>query len=190
MFVNDIPPAPRLIGIAGRAGAGKSTVAAYLEDEHSFEELAFADPLVNMLHTLFDTADVPSKYITERALKEEPTPLGPSYRRLMQTLGTEWGRDTVALDFWVGIARRRLDVRFLHGQSVVFSDLRFPNEVHFIKQHGGHTIRVQREDLPHVNPHVSESQIDGHAMDFEIFNNGSKATLFDQVDRVMAAIRS
>lgn len=184
------PERPLLIGITGRAGAGKSTVAAYLEREYGCEELAFADPLVNMLAALFDTADVPSCYLTERALKEQPTPLGPSYRRLMQTLGTEWGRDIVGRDFWVGIARRRLDVRFLHGQPVVFSDVRFHNEAVLIKERGGTVIRVLREQAALIHPHVSESQMDGISVDFELHNHGSLATLHDQVDRVVDAIRA
>lgn len=34
-----------LIGIAGRAGAGKTTIAKYLEHRHHFHRLAFADTL-------------------------------------------------------------------------------------------------------------------------------------------------
>ena len=182
------PEPPRLIGLLGRAGAGKSTVAQYLEREHGFETLAFADPLVDMVHALFAAADVPSCYLTERALKEEPSPIGPSYRKLMQTLGTDWGRNTLGFDFWVRIAQRRHDQRLLHGESVCFADVRFPNELAFIKARGGWVVRVVRDQAQPIAPHISETVMDNHTVDAHIFNNGSFATLHDQVDRVLEGL--
>jgi hypothetical protein len=187
---NIAPERPLLIGIAGRAGAGKDTAANYLEACYGCERIGFADPLVDMLYALFAAADVPTCHMTERALKEQPTPLGPSYRRLMQTLGTEWGRNTINRGFWVQVAGRRLATRRLHGQSVVFSDVRFMNELEFIKREGGTVIRVLREQAGNVEAHVSETELDGAAVDFEILNNGSLATLFEQVDRIMEQVVS
>ena len=37
--------APRLIGLAGRAGVGKSTVARLLCEQHAFVEVALAAPI-------------------------------------------------------------------------------------------------------------------------------------------------
>jgi hypothetical protein len=94
---------PLLIGLTGRAGAGKSTVASILSDQFAFFELAFADPIQNMVGTLFAEGGIDGAWMVERALKEKPTVLGFSYRHLAQSLGTEWGRG-LAPDFWLRIA--------------------------------------------------------------------------------------
>lgn len=180
--------APLLIGLTGRAGAGKSTVAAYLEDQYGCCEIAFADPIVNMLGALLADANISGAWMTERALKELPTPLGFSYRHLAQTLGTEWGRG-LAPDFWVRVAALRVQALQAGGDNVVISDVRFHNEAAFIQAHGGVVVRVLRQDLPHVRPHASEAQVDHLPATTELLNFGSLATLHDQVDRLIDTLR-
>lgn len=182
------PTAPLLIGLTGRAGAGKSTVAAYLQDKYAYAEIAFADPIVNMLHSLLADANIGSGWITERALKEQPTPLGFSYRQLAQSLGTEWGRG-LAPDFWVRVASQRVIALQAGGDNVVISDVRFPNEAAFIQAHGGVLVRVLRQDLPAVRPHASEAHADHLPVTTELLNFGSVATLHDQVDRFIETLR-
>ena len=178
--------APLLIGLTG--GAGKSTVARYLEDEVAFVQLAFADPIVDMIGALFNAAGVDGAWMVERALKEQPTTLGFSYRRLAQTLGTEWGR-TLAPDFWLRVAAQRLDKPHLQGESIVISDVRFPNEAAWLQARGGHLVRVVREFSPPVRPHVSEQHTDILLVTTELLNFGSRETLFDQVDRLVDTLR-
>jgi hypothetical protein len=183
-----VPQPPLLIGLTGRAGAGKSTVAAYLTDQYAFAELALADPIVNMIGSLFADAGISGAWMVERDLKEQPTPLGYSYRRLAQTLGTEWGR-ALAPDFWLRVATARMASAQLLADNVVVSDIRFPNEAAWLAARGGTLVRVVREHVPQVHAHESEQHADQLPADAELINTGSKATLFEQVDRLLATIR-
>src|SRR5690606_32540033 len=87
---------PRIIGLAGPAGSGKSTVAAILRSRHAYCELPFAKRIKDALANLLEIAP----FELERH-KEEPLPwLGVSPRYMMQTLGTEWGRTMIHPDIW------------------------------------------------------------------------------------------
>lgn len=185
------PTPPLLVGLCGAAGAGKSTVAAYLEHEHAFAQLALADPIVDMIGALFSAAGVDGAWMVERALKEQPTTLGVSYRRLAQTLGTDWGRQIVAPDLWLRVATQRLASPALQAENVVVSDIRFPNEAQWLQARGGVLVRLLRleADLPAVQPHASEQHWLTLPATHELLNYGSVATLHEQVDRLVAGLR-
>jgi hypothetical protein len=137
--------APLLIGLTGRAGAGKDTVACYLEAQYAFAPIGFADPIRDMLGVLLQHVDVDGAWLCERELKELPAPvLGLSYRHLAQTLGTEWGR-TLHADLWLRIAEFRVNQRLDGGDNVVLCDVRFPNEAAWLRAAGGQLVRVERE---------------------------------------------
>jgi hypothetical protein len=118
-------------------GVGKSYVADKLREGlrgfTAVRRMPFAEPLKRMLTF---GLELPPRFI-EHPLKEEPIPgLGVSARRLMQTLGTEWGRDTVGADFWLKVwTRRARSAIYAHAapptQDLAFivDDVRFPNEV-------------------------------------------------------------
>lgn len=187
--MNTTPTPPLLIGLTGRAGTGKDTVAAYLEDQYAFTVLAFADPLRDMLGALLQHVDVDGAWMVERALKEQPVHvIGASYRALAQTLGTEWGRNTVHPDLWLRIAEYRANQALGMGSNVVITDVRFPNEAAWLRRAGGTLLRLRR-DVAAIRPHESERHIDHLAVDDDIDNNNSKGTTFDQVDRVLERLR-
>jgi hypothetical protein len=180
---------PLLIGLVGRAGAGKSTVAGMLSEDYAFTELAFAEPLLDMVCALFAHAGIDGAWAVERALKEQPTTLGFSYRHLAQTLGTEWGRG-LAPDFWVRVMEHRLSSPALEGDNLVISDVRFPNEAELITRRGGVLVRVLRNGPGHTRAHISEQHVDTLPVHTELLNFGSTATLADQVDRLIHTLRS
>ena len=135
-----------LVGFTGLAGCGKSTAAKYLEQEHNWTRARMADPLKNMLRSLYADMGYSGVDIERRIegdLKETPDRLTANNtpRQLMQTLGTEWGRKIVHRDFWVEVAASR--ILSINGHIVV-EDIRFDNEAKVIRALGGRIIRIVR----------------------------------------------
>lgn len=182
---------PQIIALIGAAGAGKSSVASHLEMERAFEHVALADPIVSMVLALFHEAGIESCWMTERALKEQPTPvLGVSYRRLAQTLGTEWGRHTLGTDVWLHVVYQKLKVAQQHQADVVISDVRFPNEATGLAGRGAVLVRIDRPGLAGVEPHESEAWHTRLPYHHLLVNDGSLANLFDQVDLLVDQLRT
>jgi hypothetical protein len=177
-----------LVGLCGAAGAGKSTVAYHLEAAHQLHHVALADPIVNMLFTLLAEAGVGAEWITERALKEQPSSIGYSYRHLAQTLGTEWGRKGLDAGIWTRIAAHKIAQAAQLGHSVVVSDVRFPNEAAWLQALGGTLVRIERPHVPGVRLHESEAHAAALPATHTIYNSVSMATLHDQVDRLIGEL--
>lgn len=153
----------RIIGIAGRAGAGKNTVAEMIPGAAVF---GFADPLYEGLAAMLG---VPEEMLRSRRNKETPLVwLGKSPRELMQLLGTEWGRGMVAQDIWLRLAKRRIET---YGGTIVFSDVRFDNEAEWIRNQGGEVWLVERDQETH-HTHSSEAGISRQLIDRVIDNRG------------------
>lgn len=161
-----MPQAP-LIGIAGRARSGKDTVANFIVAAIGGYRYSFADPIRAMLAPL--GVDLSDPYWQAR--KEEPIPaLGVSPRRMMQTLGTDWGRQLISPDLWLTMAHQRL---LQNGPGMVISDVRFENEAAWIRRHGGRIIHVVRPDAKAVEAHASEDGIEMLDSDAQLFNSGT-----------------
>ena len=186
---------PTIIGITGRAGSGKSRAGDwFLRNHHQCTKLSFARPLKRMLLELIRDSIPkkwhvdPSDYINDPVLKNEPIPFLGNYtgRKLMQTLGTEWGRTAIHPDFWVGIAagkiERTLGVSFAKSEAVkikiIFDDLRFANEAEVIRAYGGTVIRIERPGQadPVISTHASEAF--DFAADIPISNDGTLEDLY------------
>lgn len=183
-----IAPTTTLIGLCGKAGSGKDSVRSILEYHCEFAGLAFAEPIRGMLRELLTTNGVSDEYITNRDLKETEIPgLGVSYRRMAQTLGTEWGRDCLGTDFWLNVAARRMaDLRGRGCRNLVVSDVRFANEAEWVRAQGGVVWLIDRPGVAPVQPHVTEQ------MEFEpdtvLPNHGSLDELSRAVVEACAAL--
>ena len=161
-----MPQAP-LIGIAGRARSGKDTVANFIVAAIGGYRYSFADPIRTMLAPL--GVDMNDPYWQAR--KEDVIPaLGVSPRRMMQTLGTEWGRNLINPDLWLVMAHQRL---LRNGPGMVISDVRFENEAAWIRKHGGRIIHVIRPEAKAVEAHASEDGIEMLDTDAQLFNSGT-----------------
>ena len=114
-----------VVAVAGPKGVGKTTfinkhLALY---GRGVFRLSFAQPLKSMLGVLLDS----SAFLAEN--KENPAYgiCGRSPRYLMQTLGTEWGRNMVDERLWIEVMLKRIE-ETPPGSVILIDDLRFDNE--------------------------------------------------------------
>lgn len=159
-----------IVGFCGAARSGKDTAAGFLVQERKFARIAFAGALKAMVCVGFGLSldDI------EGDEKDEPLDwLGASPRRMMQTLGTEWGREYLGADVWVKVAWRRMHET--PSSHIVFSDVRFANEAQAIALSGGKVIRIVRDGARKVLNHASEGGVEDKYIHSTIENNGTMA---------------
>lgn len=158
-----------VVGITGAAGAGKGTVAAML----GWHEVSFADPLYEMISVMTGYS---VEQLKDRQFKEQVIPwLGKSPRQLLQTLGTDWGRDIVAKDVWRKIGANRIRYARPAGIScVVVPDVRFDDEADLIHdEFGGVIWEVTRPGAQTCVGHVSEFGLSRNRIDRTLVNAGT-----------------
>ena len=180
---------PLLIGLTGRARSGKSTAAEHLVGTYLLEHYAFADPLRDGLMAIFNLD--PTDFEGDR--KEQPLAwLDRSPRQLMQSMGTEWARNTVHPDVWVKLAEQNLDYMSNALGAVlgfVVSDVRFENEADLIRRRGGTVIHILRPNALAVNPHISEAGIAANPADLTLPNYGTVEGFLRSLDEVFLTVR-
>lgn len=147
-----------IIGLCGKAGSGKDTVADILVRDHGFVKVAFADPLKRICRDVFDFTDQqlwgPSESRNEPDFRYcrtphqkgydpvdgRPTSINAEYltaRYALQKLGTEWGRDCYA-DIWIEYAMRI--AKRLESGGHIYDAIRGLSSVSFVGNdaHGAH----------------------------------------------------
>lgn len=167
-----------IIGLCGRIGSGKSSLANLLVYTGSYTRVSFADPLRAMLDKLMlYQGATPSEIQALFVNKELPNRFfnGVTTRYALQTLGTDWGRNFIHPDLWVDIFKRRIQ-SFPFTKDIICDDVRFQNEAEAIRDLGGKVIRIHREQISR-NEHISEKEIDLIQEDARIVNDGT----FDQM---------
>ena len=160
-----------MIGLVGKARCGKSSVADCLVRDHGYLKYAMADSIRKAILTGVPFLD--AKYLHED--KEEIIPeLGVTGRKLLQSLGHEWGR-TCDSDIWIKSLDYELELMKIDHRKVVIDDVRYENEVDWIKSKGGYIIGVDRPFLNHTGAdawrtHPSESGINPTKIDEWVAN--------------------
>jgi hypothetical protein len=176
----------RLIGLTGAAGSGKDAAADYLVAQHAWRKVSFAQPLKDGLCAMFGWS--PDE-MNDREWKERMLPdIGKSPRQLMQTIGTEWGREMVRPDLWLILARDRITNHINCGADVVVSDVRFDNEAEMIRGMGGTIVHISRASIASVSAHVSEVGVAILPADIRLSNNGDIASLYAAMNCLIPAI--
>ena len=173
-----------VIGIQGAMGSGKSTIRKYLQEKHRVHWVPMSGALKRALVAMgADTDD-----IYNPARKNEPNPLfcGRTNRYVMQTIGTEWGRELMGPDIWVNCAKKEVQSCLLDDLAqdgltiVVFDDIRFPNECRMVRDFGGTLWIVRR---PEVEPSITDQNriIRDHARGIDVMNVFEGVDTYDRI---------
>jgi len=151
----------RLIGLAGKARAGKDTINMTLQEFKNTGCYGFADPLRRAASEMFGLP-VEEFYGAFPDREEEVTYWGFSRREMLQLLGTECARNVFRNDFWIRRAELHLtqlkcDTEF----TMVITDVRFNNEASWIRKLGGVIVHIERPDSEEIesNQHASENGV-------------------------------
>lgn len=139
---------PRVIGICGVARAGKDTVcllAQHVLDktEQNLMRAGFADAVKADLHKLLVSRVGISAYTENSAEKELIRPLMVEYGTgLMRKLNE---------DVWIERMKPQLDLAKTVNTTLCITDVRYKNEVEWIKENEGVIIYVEQEGADPAN---------------------------------------
>lgn len=162
-----------VIGLTGVVGSGKDSVAEIFSEQYRFIRLGFADPIYEMASIVTRT---PAHVLQKREGKEVVLDrVNASPRKLMQTLGTEWGRQMIDENLWINHLDGRLrSIEIRTGlNGLVISDVRFQNEVDFVHRLGGEVWRVGRLNNPFAIGDKHASEKSEFEVDDVVVNNGT-----------------
>lgn len=175
---------PQIIGITGKAGSGKDTAGDFLRSSGMYTKMAFADPIRRGISAIFNLY----REQLEHPAKEQPLPkIGKSPRQLMQTLGTEWGRNLVHPDLWLILAGTTIQKSLAETEYVVITDVRFENEAQMVRDMGGVIWHIHRNGAGTQHEHVSEAGVNLHTgRDVIIDNNGSIKDLHVAITKALS----
>lgn len=165
-----------IIGIYGPKGCGKTTAAKrIMQLDERFTALSFASPLKRMLSVGLGLTDAQLHGAAKEVIDER---YGCTPRHIMQTLGTEWGRNCIKPDLWVSLAARRL------RPFTVVDDVRFEDEAACIRELGGVVVHIR--GARHNDAHASEAGIERREdVDRLVYNDSSLEQFHASVDIVM-----
>lgn len=138
-------------GFAGGMGAGKTTAARILVEEHGFVQIGFATPLyeIGAIHSgdprdwvhevhewvirhMGDDYGWQDKvtFVRETLKVFDSTPrIQGKNRTLLQLIGTEVGRNAVDPNLWTKLFEKAADEAIASGKRVVNDNVRFVNEL-------------------------------------------------------------
>ena len=169
-----------VIGICGKIGSGKSTVAKQLVDKHGYTEFSFSTALKRGICQIYSIDEC---FVF--GSQEDKTTNIPYWnttgRKLCEIIGTFFR--TIDPDFW--IKRLYLDISRCNTQKILISDIRYENELEFVtKTLNGKNIYVNNNTINKFSSdHESEKNYTKLSKFCDtIYNNSSIKDLHDEID--------
>ena len=161
-----------IIGLSGYAQSGKDSVAEILVNKYDYTRIAFADPIRELLYEM-NPAVKDGGYRLQGVVDgygwDVAKTAFPEVRTLLQNLGVG-ARKIFGEMFWVEQALRNVTT----DGNFVITDVRFPNEANAIREYEGAQVwRIKRPNVGAVNPHVSETAMEGEKVDQIFINSGT-----------------
>lgn len=195
---------PIIIAFNGGLGSGKSTAIKFLKRylgqfynqtdgapcSEDVNLVKFAQPLYDIQEYVYgriqDVHTRPANFIKDR--------------KLLQWLGTDWGRSTVGENVWVDLwkAEVKAITEDYAGFStdrpvIVCDDVRFDNEAATVKAMGGIIVKIsanfskeRAEGGVGISNHASEAGINFDYVDFVVENNSTLEAFNNQLSKIFA----
>jgi hypothetical protein len=157
---------PKVIGLLGRAGSGKTTAGKYLVEKYGAKRVSFAAPLKRLAQRIMEFRDEQLYGPTE--VKEAiDNRYGMSATQFLQRLG-DGAREEIKYDVWVEAALEEIRREFAKDPSqdlFVIDDCRYINEAEKISLANevfGKVVKLVCPDaVSNRDPnHPSEAQVD------------------------------
>ncbi len=181
-----------LIGIAGKARAGKDAVRCALmeciqTDPALYKYKCVKESIIRPLRditTMFYGVSAAEGSSSDRETVGEEWPLSP--RKFMQLMGTEVMKTMMGAHVWLKMLIRRILSDNIH--IAVVADIRAENEAVLFSTFGI-VIRVERPcHTTAVEAHATEQPIDDRYVDCTIINDGSLHDLHVQVSELYKTV--
>lgn len=185
-----------IIMISGKQGSGKTSTADALAKSLSSEGfIVYRTRFAKVLYEIHDAVKgVLAQYGVQRPTKDS---------RLLQLIGTEYGRETIESDIWVKLMLADIEKRIKEGgpvDHVIVDDMRFKNEFHipyeYAKANGHEIVRVRLEADRDVRKarcdgwrdtefHLSETELDDFVNNFELVVHTDSALQLNNVVEII-----
>lgn len=179
----------KIVALTAPKGAGKDTAGAALV-ELGYRPIAFAEPIKRAIEAMFD---LPAEIWDRRDWKEATLDdsgfmpgLAVSPRFLAQTIGTEWGRESIDPNVWVKAVERKIEneARQYGTDKFVVTDVRFANEAVWTRSMGGYVVEIVRPGHEWNADHTSEAGPADELIDARVHNDGTISELHDMMYEV------
>ena len=181
-----------MIGFLAKRCRGKDIAADYVVSKYGYTKIAFAKFIKLAVQNIFGFTD--EQLYCECQKQEIDKNWGVSPRFVLQKFGTEICRTIlpkvlgidIGDDLW--IKRSELWLQQTGNKLVVWSDVRFQNEVDYILSKGGIVIKLERHqsEKDDLDEHSSEKDIDNITNYTSlIINDGSIDDLYKNIDNLI-----
>lgn len=224
MPVPYMPQGCTLLGISGKIAAGKDTIGNAIMERLGGEygSVSFGDPLKSEVQTVISSLPTTPIQLSMRnwvPLEQAQTILDyldedkqegilkdtytktPGVRKALQYWGTDIRRKQDE-HYWLKAINRRLQKAFSRAPQVLVPDIRFPNELEFLRGAGFFTLRLEvspetqlarlkERDKHAVLPqHASETALDDSLDLFSMVVRNEDRSVEDIADEVCEALRA
>jgi len=154
-----------IIGIHGKIGSGKDTIAREIIKEfpeYDFKKMSFGYNVKKIVSILtgIDMRTILSRKIKTQYLEQWHMTVG----EMFQQVGTNALRDMLSEDVWI----ISLFNNIKNGDNIIITDVRFFNEAESVRNRGGFLIKiigdpkkVNEKDSRDIN-HKSETELDNY----------------------------
>jgi len=169
-----------VVAMCGAAGSGKTFAVTHFGENATV--LNFADPLKELCLKLFPVLEHKNLWGTQEEKEVIVPELGFSGRYCMQFVGTDIFRAKDPL-IWLRIMAER--IRSAPHNTVLIGDLRFLNEINFVKSYTDSCVVKITTDRTTTDQHISEQSLPDRLFDHVVRNNYDSKFLEDMKDALL-----